>query len=872
MFPQYLASSYLQYKSDTDHVATWLATTAKRCGFAADLLTASETEPSQKAPKLKGRARMLAKQAAKANKPTTQPAAASKPPVYTIPIKEFLPMAQYISGFGKPPIKVPNSFVRILDRAIALRKNVGDALRSQPDGQTLRNQDDRISDERHSFFVGVLEGVRETLKPRMSADVKAKGLETQAAASGPEPEPQSHLSNVFSSLTVEDVDVPDSMDETPESSTPNSAAGIPEQAKPTYRAETMMDLEEAFVALTCLLADFDSVRTVLKETWIGYSEGRFDIVSASITSNTALELARRLEEEQQQIFAPHGGSQHMLELYYCAHSLGQGYDHDYRERPEDDINFGIYDFSSTFYWPIYLILNSYLDVHQPGSVPVYKSGTYGLYDPRADRLKMSNREKWKEDKIILSEILPDFSIISFDPTRSPTDDEFTRGLCLAFKTGKLTLAVLLAAQVFLDIHHILRDNVNRGFRDLCRVAASSVASITENFKFHQNLKIENWPASNDQVLRQLANHIRGNCADVVQGVRQRVGFPPDITIEVNRLLKNHPIKCGLAVYDIKATFYEAGVTFCNAWGSVLFSGHLYNAVRQEKLSDHYWKDMELLFGLQDVQHMFTGDHPTAADQYFRRFCLAMGYSASNFARNRRRTHNGTASVSASAAGPRGLVKQAPVSRMFMPRYSHGAERMNMSAEDVEKILAKSNWLEVDADNDSDEERNREEERVPVTLERQSKPSSNSHLKKKWETRHQLSVVQLLRTLRSSLQVEIIEFSFDYFSMHRNCWRLLRNVKEATKDRMRQIFGSDYLDKESQLPSVVGYIFMYMAQDDKLAKQLGLKAPGGRFRTASRELLETAAEAIDIMIAAKAGGFVAARMELTYGVEFEMEEE
>lgn len=112
---------------------------------------------------------------------------------------------------------------------------------------------------------------------------------------------------------------------------------------------------------------------------------------------------------------------------------------------------------------------------------MYKPGTYGTYDPRADRSKISNRQKFKEDKITLCEILPDFSLLSTTPRRAPTNDEFTRGLCQAFKTGKLTLSVIFAAQIFLDIHHILRDNVDCGFRDLCRTASASVASTNENF-------------------------------------------------------------------------------------------------------------------------------------------------------------------------------------------------------------------------------------------------------------------------------------------------------------------------------------------------------------------------------------------------------
>ncbi|KAL2424199.1 hypothetical protein ABEF95_004212 [Exophiala dermatitidis] len=556
----------------------------------------------------------MAKKAAKAsnsNKPAGQPPATPKTQVYTIPVKEFVPMAQYVAGFNKPPVKVPNAFVRALDRAIALRKRVGATMGGNEGERKTRSENDRNSDARHSFFVGVLEAVRETLKPRMSPDIKDQALPSQAVDAAAV-DPQTQLDNLFSSLAV---DEPLNLEEGMPESPAQSATPAPAGPEPTYKAETVTDLEEALFAFTCLLTDFDSIREVLEDTWIGYKERRVDIVSASITTNTALELARRLEEEQQHIFGPHGGSRHMLELYYRAHSLGQGQDADHKERPDDELKFAMYDFSSTFYWPVYLILGGYLDVHEPGSVPVYKPGTYGVYDLRADRSKMSNREKFKEDKVILCEILPDYSLISLRPRPSATDDEFTRGLCAALKSGNLLLSLVFAGQVFLDIHHILRENVGRGFDDLSFTCIACLESLNDNFSFHKNLKIANWPESNDRVLRQSASNIYASYAvDELQAVRR-----------------------------------------------------------------------------QDVQRMFAGDRPTSAEQYFRRFALAMGYSASNFAPDRRQNQAGPA---ASAAGPRGFVKQAPVSRMFMPRYSHGAERTDMTVEDVEKILDKSHWLEV----------------------------------------------------------------------------------------------------------------------------------------------------------------------------------
>ena len=714
---------------------------------------------------------MLAKQAAKAEaakkgEAATKPPASQKPATYTISVKEFLPMAQHITAFHKPPIKVPDSFVKILDRAIALRKKVAVGLGNRSDSASTPIN--HTSDEGHSFFLGILEGVRDTLKSRMSPDASENIGLSQAAQVGPNP--VASLANMFSGLDVEDpVEIVEE-----QSHTASSAKPAAEPLQEHYKADTVADLEEAVLALICLLTDFASLRTVVTETWMGYKTGLFDIVSASITTNTAMELARRLEEEQEKAFAGHGGPYRVLEMYYIAHCLGEGQNPNSKELPGDDLNFAMYDFAEVILLPTHTVLDAYMRVLEPGSVPLYKPGTYRVYNSAADRSNMSNREKFQEDKIVLCEILPDFNMLGLGTQLAPDFDELTRGLSKAFKTKVIPLSLTFAAQLFLDIHHILRDQVGRGFQDLCSIGHMMQASINQNLEFHKDLRIQNWPASNDLVLRQLLEHIRAACVtDPIQETRSKIAAFRGFEIEQHRLRKSHPLMCGLAVYNIKANFNDAGVAFANAWGSIIFTAHLHNAISAEKILSGRWRDMELLLGIQDQSRMFAGTPPHSPEQYFRRFSLAMGYSATNFARNRRRQNQ----AAASTAGPRSIQEQAPVSRMFMPRYVHGRETTDMTTQDVENILEKSSWLEVDDHDEGD----------ALVLDRQDKADGKSRLKDSWKAKQRVSIPDLLRTLRISLQAEIFEFSFDYFLMHRQCWRLLRMVKDATQPQMREIF-------------------------------------------------------------------------------------
>ncbi|KAJ9612123.1 hypothetical protein H2200_003720 [Cladophialophora chaetospira] len=854
MLPQYLHSTYLQYKSDTDEIATWLATTAKRCGFAADLLIATDPD---KPKKLKGRARMLAKQAAKAEaakhgEAATSLTPATKAPKYTVAVKDYLPMAQNITAFHKPPVKVPDSFAKTLDRAISLRKQVGAGISSSPGGVNARDPDDEKSDATHSFFVGVLEAVRDTLKPRMSPAASKKfGL---AQSTSNKSNVGATVTNIFSLLEIEEsVATPEADSQAPPVAPAATASSY------EYQAELVTDLEEAMVALTCLLTDFASLRTVIGETWEGYKIGLFDLVAASIATNTALELTRRLEGEQEKAFSAHGGASRLIQLYYGACLLGENMDSHFRELPGDDFNFAMFHVADSIMLPTFKLLEAYMDVLQPGSVPLHKPGFYGVYDPSADRSKMTNREKFQEDKIVLLEILPDFTMLARGSRDTPELDEFTRSLFKAIDSKEVSLSLAFSAQVFLDIHHILRTQVVRGFSDLCTVGTMIEGSINRNFELHKNLRIDTWPASNDEGLRQIVQYVQAVCrTDPIADMRSRVAAFRQVEVERNRLMKNHPVMCGLAIYHMKAMFYEAGVTFANAWGSVLFTAHLYSALTAEKVATGRWKDMDLLLSIQDQERMFVGEAPKSADQYLRRYSLAMGYSASNFAKNKRRQNRATAS----AAGPRSLREQAEVSRMFMQRYVRGGSTTEMTTQDVENVLEKSNWLELDAD---------EGDAGPV-LERQTKAEVKSRLKDKWKTKQQISIPDLLRTLRMSLQAEIVEFSFDYFLMHRQCWRLLRTLKDATQPRMTEIFGQGYLERENQLPFLVGYIFLLMSQDQDIAKEAGLRLPSANFRTASRELLERAAVVLEGMISVGAEKVLTTIMRNVYNIEFELDED
>lgn len=137
MLPDVLFSAYLEYKRDTDSIASWLASTAKAAGFNTGDLSAPPSQSSTGGGRLKGKARKEAK------KVPSKPAPASSAK-YIIRIRDFTTLAQYIL---EKAIAVPRSFQSTLDRAITARAGFGAKL------EEYDSSIDAKADAKHENFV-----------------------------------------------------------------------------------------------------------------------------------------------------------------------------------------------------------------------------------------------------------------------------------------------------------------------------------------------------------------------------------------------------------------------------------------------------------------------------------------------------------------------------------------------------------------------------------------------------------------------------------------------------------------------------------------------------------------------------------------------
>lgn len=529
MLPDFLQSSYLTYKQDTDILAKWLALKAKQCGYPADLLSTSDpltssTQTKRPSQKPKGAARKQARHAGKENAPPPKsPNSLAGAPKYTIKVKDFAALAECIARFNKPAVKVPLTVVEVLNRAINLRQQRHTWSRAQSESAASTGVEE--SNQSHAYFLGMLERTREILKPRMPPETIDDFLSKPSSGSSDQAtsdtQANGQISNMFDNLEIQEpsqefLDAPNV-----EPATIDKAA-----QEANYEVETPQSIEEQYMASHCLFQDIRNIRSFLRQLWEAYKDGEIALVAASITTNTAIDFVRSMEQDLVQRFPERSDYQSIMHIFYGAQCINRGRNPSSKQRQEDPFNFEVYDLAEEVMVPTYIVLESLQRVISPNHLPLYKPGHLGIRDTSTAWTEKSDREKFRDDRLVLMEAFPDLMLTAIVTSKTPlAEDELIRGIRQMSPGKIIPLWLVFAAQCFLDTQHVLGRDVGRGHTELQRTGNAIRASVTQNLKFHQSLRVENWPTQNDtrfsEALAVIEEWIR---QDVVAAKMQTVRF------------------------------------------------------------------------------------------------------------------------------------------------------------------------------------------------------------------------------------------------------------------------------------------------------------------------------------------------------------
>lgn len=154
------------------------------------------------------------------------------------------------------------------------------------------------------------------------------------------------------------------------------------------------------------------------------------------------------------------------------------------------------------------LLEEFSGILDSRGVPIFKDGSLGTYEPNRDWSRMSNQERFQQDNILMNEFLTEITIVIRCFAKYPVYDEFIRGVQELDRTREIPMYLAFAAQILLDIHHILRGGVYSA-QEKCM---SHLGLMDEDLALHQdfdpNIRIKKSVPHIDQAVEELRRSIK----------------------------------------------------------------------------------------------------------------------------------------------------------------------------------------------------------------------------------------------------------------------------------------------------------------------------------------------------------------------------
>ncbi|KAJ4118720.1 hypothetical protein NW768_010780 [Fusarium equiseti] len=753
MLPDVLIEGLQQYKSDTNALAAWLASTAKVCGYKCDIAHQKPLGSESHAPsgRLKGKAR---KEAKKLGTPANQG------PKYTVALKDFLPMAECIANSRKPLITVPSSFVSTINRAIRLRSTFADEMAAH--GVTV----DLAAENSHGYFVSVLVKVNEALRPRFPPSQK-----TQAAQS-PEKE---DISRGFQALSVEEPSL--EFLNAPDIELPQKAQGD----STSYKAETEAEFESSYALLLAVLFldEAKSVRDQIQWMWQGYLDKNFDITAAAVATNVGIQRIRMLSEKCSSL----GDGIDMMQaarMHFGVNSFFKGYTVeetvemlDEGACPEDVLS----ELNNCFLYALCMITplveqtQDTLAFYRPGKVESTTVRNQGIEEEREALCDF-----WTEGVLFLHN-----NIEKAGSYRFPVEDEFLRILRKTNETNKVSFEMAFIAQIFLDLRRLLGNTES--------MVEKTMGCIAEmNFGLERFLELwDNGPNPDfiDPVRSQIKEgqeYLGKMIHDIIPEVKAyhvRNGFDVDGVGEYWRFLKRSPILCGLALFHARAEIYNLSMKCLKQTGITTKVVHLYNAIQQEGFLDKPWADMEAFEACFEEQDLFMHRKPKRSTQYHERLFMQLGFSLSSIMKLKRSSWREQVSAKHHKDMEfqmvvRGMENGAPVSNAYLRMHKQRGGFVDFTKEEVLDIVSLSKYKLVEENGQATFGPLSEKEKQEVN-KRASQPKSKHATGNGTRPKS-----HYLLLLTMTLAAEARELAFSHLLMHDCCVAVLQLLHEKCR--------------------------------------------------------------------------------------------
>ncbi|THY21829.1 hypothetical protein D6D01_06366 [Aureobasidium pullulans] len=713
-----------------------------------------------------GKARKLAKAAAAENETKTAKSTSSS--VYTISIKSFITLASQIAEHRKPTVKVPSSFSIILNRAIDFRRKHNEWFRQI-------DTDDASTDgnNTHAHFISVLERVRDILKPIMAPESAQALPKKQSTTAGRKPCVNSRMRNAFEGLDLEEPSE-DFLKTQPSERFANQIAISGEEVR--YKAERLSKRSEKVLATCILMATINSIRVYICKLWILYQDKQgIDLHAAAITTNTAIEMVRNLQEDHESSYPDITGETGYLECvftYYELRCLVRG---------EDVIHL-----------VAILELSKGIKVGRISHAGMAKEDL----DTSTSWFDKSPRDKMRDDRIVLGRAFTGLTALT--PLKGLPADELLRGVQEMAPDKPIHLWLVFAARIFLDVHRTLGPDLRRPYEELQKGARYIRASLEQTIAFHAKLP------------PNLRMNIEDN--DVLQRTSEAIKF--GITDDLIDIMVNG--------HRTEAEGHSKIMISCNKIQFFVESG---SSAPVQNIGSH-WEDMEVFKRLQDGSRFFMGRNPKTLQECSKRFDLCMGVSIASHARNKR-----VEGMTVNLKNVRGVELNIPVSSLIAGRYMYHHNH-SLSTDliagrymyhhnhslSTDLIAVEAKVKEMYAEHAPNSTFEFPGEHEPELLAKKM-----AKAKAEWTeistSKTKLEAIDLLDGLATAIHNEAVHLTFDYLRLHRICCNMLKSVNDEVADDLRKLmmYGDELCDGKDYLymPNLVGSILMYSSHEESV---------------------------------------------------------
>ena len=739
---------------------------------------------------------------------------------YSLKLSLYPEVAQYIVDQGA---SIPVEVIRILKRCITLRLKASRRFVATSDP----------SNESHRFFIDILikvRGVLDTMNPRV------------------DPKDPVRISNQFSGLAVDNLDEEENAEDLPDIQLPGVGSST---SRSTFEPE--ISIAEAINAVMIFLGDMENTRIYIMDLWRDYKLGMVDLVTAAVTTNTALELLERPHASLMQRVMP--TFNHDFTTMICAiFSIFRGREAGqsdaiplFNQVDDKDLELGlIYDFLMLPFTQSLVGLAKLIDNE---TVPIY-NGVMGYYDPTTALDKLSFRQRWHQYQLLLAESFTDIFFLlglgnpasdynlgqGFPVLGSPQGanlffvDRTLELMDTFIRTKEISFHLTFALRILLDISLSLGPTTNRGIRLLRDTATRIVKTLESRSTCEGPDPPADWDARNEIVIAKFLHEASWFADFDVRRLRNVPGMGDARWLLVER----DPLLCGLLLFRLQMLYQDIGFKLANTWGSILYAGHLYEACRisgsgEDKLPS--WPDMELVLEIHGKEQSFGGKIPTTIDESYTAFLIIAGYSTGTVqalgtalteAASRYRSPRNPELMSKS--GPRPFQDQNKILPIYRRKYTVDVTTgLQYDITAIEALLKDLRATEA---------------KKSITLT--TGVGRKGFRKEKRHRAAKFSLTQLLSILEKGLQLETRSIRFDYVSMHLRCLRIYRSIKTVSHPYLIGKLGPAYIDNDSQLPFITAWTLHIAALALRSGElSMGIKRDSGV--TKSRLLLGATAE-------------------------------